>query len=147
MKVTEIRREKLRALIEKHGAGNLATKLGYRQPSFLSQMAGPTPTRDVTEKTARKFERDLDLPNGYLDQPEDGTGAPAPRAASADVQRADIDLVADVIRMVGTICSGEAVELPTAKFADVVALAYVDTVEHDRTPRPEHIKQIVRLFK
>lgn len=142
MKPTEIRRERLRSLIEQSSVSKLSSQLGYRQPSFLSQMAGPNPTREITEKTARSFEKKLGLPNGALDLPLD-SAAPA----SAAPARSDTALVADVIRMVGSIAAGEQVDLPPLKFADVVALAYVDTMEHGATPRPEHIKQIVRLLK
>lgn len=56
MEISEVRRANVRALIEKYGASKLATRLGYRNPSFLSQQAGPNPTREVTERTARAFE-------------------------------------------------------------------------------------------
>lgn len=63
------RRENLRRLIEQwDGPSNLANKLGYTNASFLVQMAGPNPIRDVSERTARKIEGKLDLPRGYLDR-------------------------------------------------------------------------------
>ncbi len=145
MKLTDIRRARLRELMEKKGTKNLSETLGYRQPSFLSQMAGPNPTRDISEKTARRFEQKLGLPTGYLDMETDPVEAPV-RAASAPVA-GSVAQVAEVIRMVGSICAGENVELAPIKFADVVALAYVDMMEHAGTARPEHIKQIVRLLK
>jgi hypothetical protein len=142
MKLTEIRRENMRALIEKHGAGKLSAKLGYSQPSFLSQMCGPNPTRDITEKSARRYETLLKLPAGYLDTMHGEESAPQPEKPAADP-----NMVADVIRLVGSICASEEVNLPPMKFAEVVALAYLDTVEHDQTPREDHIKQVVRLLK
>jgi hypothetical protein len=145
MQPTEVRRERLRALIQKSSVSKLATQLGYRQPSFLSQMAGPNPTREITEKTARRFERDLKLPDGYLDQPLEAEAAP--KQETNGEAPAETALVADVIRLVGNICSGEDITLPPMKFADVVALAYVDTMEHNKRPRPDHIKQLVRLLK
>lgn len=36
-------------------------------------MAGPSPTRDVTEKTARKIEQTLGLPSQWLDSSEDAS--------------------------------------------------------------------------
>ena len=138
----EIRRKYLRALIEKYGTGKLAKMLGYSQASFLTQMAGPNPSREVTEKTARRYEDLLGLPAGVMDQP---IAEPAP--ATAPASAANTALVTDVIRLVGTICSAEELNLPPAKFADIVALAYADTMEHDKTLRPEHIKQLVRLLK
>lgn len=145
----EIRRERLRELMSQHGATQLANLLGYTQASFLSQMAGPNPTRDVTEKTARRYAEKLGLPPQYFERPffDEVTSRAETKAEADDAAASNVALVADVIRLVGAICSTEKVELPAVKFADVVALAYVDTMEHQRTPRPEHIKQIVKLFK
>lgn len=142
MKLTEIRRENMRALIDKHGAGKLAKKLGYKQPSFLSQMCGPNPTREITEKSARNYEEALKLPEGYLDVLHGPEVEQQPAKPAADP-----NMVAEVIRLVGSICANEAVNLPPVKFADVVALAYLDAVEHDQKPREDHIKQVVRLLK
>jgi hypothetical protein len=67
-KVFEARRANLRTLAEKHeGIGKLAEKLGYANSSFLSQLIGPNPTRDVTEKNARKIEAALGLPALWMD--------------------------------------------------------------------------------
>jgi hypothetical protein len=41
--IKEIRRSNLRALIAKTTAVKLAAQLGYRQSSYLSEMAGPNP--------------------------------------------------------------------------------------------------------
>lgn len=146
MNIADIRRENLRALIKKHGSGKLSKMLGYRQPSFLSQLAGPKPNREVTEKTARRFEVELKLPTGTLDQPLPADGA-ASDAAMPAATHPDISLVANVIKLVGQIAAGEGVTLPPVKFSDVVALAYVDTMERGGVPRPEHITSIVRLLK
>jgi len=146
MKLADIRRDNLRELMRVHSASGLSEMLGYRQPTFLSQMAGPNPTRVVTEKTARNYEKKLGLEAGALDIPM-GDADPAPTAAAAESKAASGELVADVIRLVGTICADEKVNLPTMKFADVVALAFIDTMEHEQTPRPDHIKQLVRLLK
>lgn len=125
----EIRRKNLRKLMDEHGATVLAKRLGYRSPTFLSQLAGPNPTRQVTEKTARRFEADLGLPTGYLD------GRPA-----------TVDL-ADIIRLVGRLAEGEGVELPVNRFADVAALAVTDATEHGGVAREAHIRQVLRLLK
>lgn len=61
------RRENLRALIKEHGANRLARKIGYSNASYLSQMAGPAPIRNITESTARKIEEALDLQPFSLD--------------------------------------------------------------------------------
>lgn len=64
----QIRRENLRHLIKIRGGANaLAKALGYANASFLSQMAGPNPMREVTEKTARQIEESLGIAPGVLD--------------------------------------------------------------------------------
>jgi hypothetical protein len=67
--VYETRRENLRLLIGSRADGvkQLAQELGYSGQSFLSQMAGPNPVRNVSETTARAIEQKLGLPAGWLD--------------------------------------------------------------------------------
>ena len=64
------RRENLRFLIrEEGGPGGLAAKLGHTNPSFLSQLAGPRPSRHVSEKVAREIETKLGFIYKWLDEP------------------------------------------------------------------------------
>lgn len=66
--VRELRRENLRKLIgENGGVLALGLKLGYADGSFLSQVAGPNPRREVSEGIARSIEGKLDMPVGWLD--------------------------------------------------------------------------------
>lgn len=143
MKIAELRRENLRALIEEHGGvSRLAEKLGYASPSFLVQQAGPNPTREVTEKSVRKFEKALGLPEGYLDRPPEPE-TPAPPASSLNPEA-----IGDVIRLVGSLMQRESIPVPSAqRFTDVIALAVVDAMEHGGVPRENHIRQVVRLLK
>lgn len=153
MTIVEIRLKNLRALIERWNAVKLAKMLGYRQSSYLSQMTSDNPSRPLTEKNARRFEVQLDLEPGWFDidhsapKPAEVTppapAAPVPSAADT----ATANLVADMIRLVGTVCANEAVSLPPMKFADVVALAYADMMEHAGQPRESHVTQLVRLLK
>ena len=81
MDINEIRRQKLRALAEREkGATRLSEKLGI-SPSYLSQMIGPTPTRGIGHKTARKVEAAYHFPHGWMDSHQylraDGTPEPA----------------------------------------------------------------------
>ncbi|QXV72215.1 hypothetical protein Acf1_00018 [Acidovorax phage ACF1] len=142
MDIAEIRRQNLRALIEKHGGSKLAKMLGYASPSFLSQQAGPNPTREVTERSARAFEKKLGLPPGHLDRlPEAEDAPPAAQAMSPDV-------IANVIRLVGSLMQAEAIDVPAPqRFSDVIALAVTDTLEHGGVPREQHIRRVVRLLK
>lgn len=140
---SDTRRENLRRLMKKRGANQLARDLGYANASFLSQMAGPKPIRGVTEKTARRFEAALGLSAGALDVPlerDEPAAANGKSFAAEPSQAASIDLTADVIRLVGRLFDEEGVDVSSAvRFADVVALAVMDAVEH--------VRSLVRLVK
>ena len=143
--ISHTRRENLRRIVKERGTGKVAADLGYNSANFLSQMTGPKPSRDITEKTARKFEKLLDLQPGALDVPVAGLNqSPVTAPAAANV---DPSVVADVIRMVGTILAEENVSVGPSKMADVIALAYMDMAEHAGKPRAEHIRNVVRLLK
>lgn len=139
--LTDRRRDALRAVVEQRGGvSKVAKTLGYTNPSFLSQMIGPNPTREITEKSARKFEERLGLANGPLD----GAATPAQPLATGN---ATADLVAAVIRMVGSACNAEGVQPSVDKFSDVVALAYLDAMTRDGKPSEAHARQLARLLK
>jgi hypothetical protein len=139
--ITETRRDNLRALIEQHGGvSKLAKAMGYANPSFLSQMAGPKPSRQITEKSARKLEVALGLHPGALD----GTGK-VPEVKPTGNETAC--LVAEVIRLVGSACESENVTPSASKFADVVTLAYLDSIDHGGRPREDRVRQLARLLK
>lgn len=131
------RREVLKKLIEQYdGPAALARKLGYKNSSFLIQMAGPNPTRDVTEKTARSLEKQLDLPVGFMD-------GPVPH----DTPAVDVAVVTNVVRMVAQTCEDEGLRLEPEKFADLVALVYADTLETKSDPRPSFIRKLLKLLR
>lgn len=68
--IYEIRKANLRVLMEDAGGpNNLAKRLSLSNPSFLSHLAGPRPTRTITEKTARKIESTMGLTENWLDSP------------------------------------------------------------------------------
>lgn len=137
MDLSEVRRDNLRALMQKETATAISKRLGYKFPSYLSQLAGPNPSREITEKTAREFEKRLALPAGYLDRKH---GQPAPADETTT-------LVADVIRVVGSVCAGEKVSLPMDKLGEVIALAYQDAADHGGAPREPHVRALVKLVR
>ena len=71
--VFDIRRDNLRKLMEQWGGPtSLSQKLGHSNASYMAQLAGPRPTREVSEKTARDVERKLGLSSGWMDKPHKG---------------------------------------------------------------------------
>lgn len=142
--IADIRRENAREVIDRHGGvSKVAKAMGYANASFLVQQAGPRPSRNVTETTARKIEEALGLPAGQLDIEKSATGATGPAMDALSISN-----LADVIRLVGKTMKDEG--LPHAepqKFADVVAIAVTDALEHGGQARPEHIRMLVALLK
>lgn len=66
--VHELRRDNLRKLVAQNGGVlALGLKLGYRDGSFVSQVAGPNPRRAISEGIARGIEVKLAMPSGWLD--------------------------------------------------------------------------------
>ncbi|WP_374312463.1 helix-turn-helix transcriptional regulator [Dongia sp.] len=66
--ITDVRRDNLRKLIDAMGGATaLALKLKYANGTYLSQLAGPNPTRTIGEKVARNIEETLKLPSGWMD--------------------------------------------------------------------------------
>lgn len=134
------RRENLRALLEQWGGPlPVARKLGYSNASFVVQMCGPNPTREVTEKTARKIEISLGLPPGWLDE------SPATRT-TAQVP-VDTALVARIVQVVAQTADDLGIRLTPEKLGDVVALVYTDAESRANSIRPEFIHQVLRLAK
>lgn len=143
-KISEVRRDNLRALVAKRGGGTkVAAQLGYRSASFLSQQIGPKPSREITEKSAREYEQKLGLQEGELDR-DDGPTKPVEATVAAATST---DVLVDVIRALGGVLETEKVNLSPGRFADVAALAVEDAVTHGGKPREGHIRNLVRLVK
>lgn len=178
--VKEHRRANLRMIIAHFGGpAPLARRLGYRNSSYVVQMGGPTPARDVSAKTARMIEAELQLPVGWMDcaqtalpllshaptqdnsveKPSNNVeeaGTPAKTstkiaatetsASSPRATPAKVSFVVDVIHQVGKAVEDSGVQIPPAKMADVIAMAYEDAQEHGSL-RISFVQQIMRLLK
>lgn len=161
-KVADNRRANLRALMKLHGPQELARMLGYTNSSFLVQMAGPNPTRPVTENSCTRFEQALGLPQGAMSEPAQvfaehvGIPATAPLHMSVpavtlptgETLPADqmVPMVLDVLTLVQRVSNDEQVTLPAPKFNDLVAMAFRDSLEHGG-PRQDFVRSILRLVK
>lgn len=98
MTIYEIRRENLRALSAQWGGPtSLSRKLGHANGSFVAQLAGPRPSREVSEKVAREIEAKLSLPAGWMDQAH----RPGDNALSDDLLAQCVAAVATCTRDVG----------------------------------------------
>lgn len=112
--VFDIRRANLRKLAEQWGGPTtLAAKLGHSNGSYMAQLAGPHPTRDVSEKVAREIEKKLGLPPNWMDKLH--KGAPG---------QPDTDALIEVVALVRDVLDAEGVKASKAKFAEIVNLVY-----------------------
>ncbi|MEI7955447.1 MAG: hypothetical protein WCJ66_09800 [Verrucomicrobiota bacterium] len=68
-RVYDYRRANLKRVVDNFGGpSKVAEILGYKNASFLVHMIGPSPTRVVSDKSARRFEVELGLDWESLDQ-------------------------------------------------------------------------------
>lgn len=129
MEIGEIRRENLRSYIKNNGGPSaVAAALGYSNASFLVQMAGPSPVREVTEKSAREFEKKLSLPIYYFDTPPVG----APVATRPSAQPFNEDAFIAEMRMVYDAATNNKVELTVPKFMLLLAKSMAKTGHVDK---------------
>lgn len=133
--IYDTRRDNLRSLISQWGGPtSLSKKLGHSNGSYIAQLAGPNPSREVSEKVAREIEAKLQLPIGWLDQEQSG------------LPRVDDDVLADCVRAVAAALDDLKKRPQPSTFADVVQLVY----EHRKlTGRLDEafIQRVVRLLK
>ncbi len=129
--VHETRRINLRRLIEQQGGPTaVALRLGYSNGSFLAHLAGPHPTRQISEKVARGIERKLALRTGWLD--------------AEDMPHLDDVLLAQSIQAVTAVALEYDRRVQPAKFAELVSIVYdhaVRTGECDTA----FVQRLVRL--
>lgn len=136
----EIRRQQLRRLVNEHeGMNNLARKLGLAKGAYISQLLTSPPTRDISEKTARKWEKMLRLPEGWLD------GA-APGVAHVNGTAINSVLLAQVLLEVTEALKTAKVVISPAQAADLVAMQYADALPTGRVD-PARIQRLVGLLK
>ncbi len=134
--VYDVRRENLRALMKTWGGPtSLAKKLGHTNGSYLAQIAGPHPRREISEKVAREIEGKLGLAIGWLDQAQANRTGKVNDKALADCVRA----VAAVLRDAGLRPDPDA-------YATLVQLVY-DRSKLTGTLDEDFVKQLVGLIR
>lgn len=133
--VYEIRRQNLRALARQWGGPtSLARKLRHANGSYLAQLIGPHPSREVSEKTARDVEVKLGLPVAWMDQEHD-RDKPIDDQALADCVRA----------AAAVLCDAKQRPSPD-KYGTLVQLIY-DYLRLTGRIEESHIKKLVSLME
>lgn len=133
--VYDQRRENLRSLLKTWGGPtSLAKKLGHSNGSYIAQLIGPHPSREISEKVARETEVKLGLPVGWLDA-EHGE----PRVLDDEALGTCVRAVAAALRDAGHRATPD-------QLADLTALAYEHTKLIGRVDEG-FIAKLVRLTK
>lgn len=133
--VFDVRRENLRRLVGQWGGPtSLSRKLGHSNGSYMAQLVGPNPSREISEKVAREIEGKLGLPVGWMDQ-EHGPSKPA-----------DEETLNACVRAVATCLQDAELRPKPAVYGTLVQLAY----EHARlTGRIDecYVKRLMELLR
>lgn len=133
--VYDIRRENLRTLARQWGGPtSLSRKLGHSNGSYLAQLIGPNPSRDVSEKTARDIENRLQLPTGWMD------------AEHSDAPRVDDAALSDCVRAVASVLRDVGLRPDPEGYATLVGLVF-DRFRLTGRLDEEHTKKLISLMK
>lgn len=83
----ELRRENARKLASGKGGKADFARLVSMEPSQVSQLIGPSPTKNIGNSIARRIERAYQLPEGWLDEshPESPMRSEDEESGAADV--------------------------------------------------------------
>ena len=113
LSVYETRRGNLRLLVKEWGGPtSLAKKLGHTNGSYLAQLIGPNPSREISEKVAREIEGKLGLPLGWLDANHDGN------------TKVDDTALAECVRATTTAIREAKLHPSADKFGTLVGVVY-----------------------
>lgn len=139
--VYAIRRKNLRRERDAwKGPGSFVEALGYaRNSAYITQLIGPHPSRDISEKNARRYELNLRKPLRYLDAEHDETPAPLQDRATVDSR-----LMAEVHRVVHEICESSQRVVPTEKY-DALAWLIYDRARIEGRVDPDLARSLVWL--
>lgn len=133
--VYQTRRENLRKLqTEWGGPTSLAKKLGHANGSYVAQLIGPHPSREISEKVAREIESRLNLPTGWLDSEHD-----------AVVRQVDDELLGMCVRAVAAAVRDAGLRPDPDAYATLVGLAYEHTKLTGRVEET-YVQRLVRLI-
>jgi len=134
--IYELRRQNLRALIGQWGGPtSLSKKLGHANGSYIAQLAGPRPSREVSEKLAREIEVKLGLPAAWMDHGHAAGG----QALNDETLTECVKAVATCLRDVGLRPEPEA-------YATLVQLAY-DRAKLTGTIDEPYIHKLISLLR
>lgn len=134
--VYDKRRENLRRLITQWGGPtSLAKKLGHSNGSYIAQLAGPRPSREVSEKVAREIEQKLGLPVAWLDQ-----------AHPAGGQQLNDEALTECVKAVATVLRDVGLRPDPETYGNLVQLVY-DRLKLTGRLDEQHIQKLTALIR
>lgn len=133
------------------GPTRLALRLGHSNGSFISQIIGPRPRREISEAMAREIEVKLELEPGTLDRPP--TKAVQDPLAALRTQPGTVGnpvgvdprLLADVLCAVTEATHGRVTSI--SKVASLSALAYTHCAREGGTLDRAYIDNLASLLQ
>ena len=133
--VYAVRRANLKTLAQQWGGpASLARKLGHSNPSYLAQLIGPNPTREVSEKVARDIESKLGLPIGWMDVEHEPS------------KPVDDAMLAECVRACAAALRDAGLRPDPERYGTIVSLVY----DHARTTGrldETYVKKIISLMR
>ena len=134
--IYDTRRDNLRALIGQWGGPtSLSKKLGHANGSYIAQLAGPRPSREVSEKVAREIEQRLGLPVAWMDQEHPRTG-----------QHLDDETLTECVKAVATVLRDARLRPDPEAYGTLVQLVY-DRVKLAGRIDENHIQRLAALLR
>jgi hypothetical protein len=134
--IQEVRRANLRRVIEKNGgAASVARMLGLSGPSHLSQILSGH--RPFTEKTARKFEAKLGMPEYSFDQRE---GEDIPFAGL------DMHMLGESARVIAEELKRAHMNLTSERYSRLVRVVYETSMQAGAVDRA-NVARLIDLMK
>ena len=136
MSVYETRRQNMRALIGQWGGPtSLSKKLGHSNGSYIAQLAGPRPSREVSEKVAREIEAKLGLPAAWLDRDHPAGG-----------QQLNDETLAECVQAVATCLRDAGLRPDPEMYGTLVQLVY-DRAKLTGSLDEPYIYKLIKLLR
>lgn len=133
--VYEIRRANLRRLMADWGGpASLSRKLGHSNASYLAQLAGPNPSRELSERSAREIESKLGLPSNWMDSEHEGA------------TRVDDEALAACVKAVAATLRDAGLRPDPEKYSILVSLVYDRWRTIGRLEEP-YVKKLIDLLR
>lgn len=134
--IYDTRRANLRNLITQWGGPtSFSKKLGHSNGSYVAQLAGPHPSREISEKVAREIESKLGLPIAWMDQDHANGG-----------HHLDDQALSECVRAVATVLRDVGLRPDPETYATLVQLTYERSKLTGRVEE-NYVQKLIQLIR